>query len=81
MAKRKSRPAVAKETPVASPVSPAEPLTEPVRPKTHVAEDGDSYARIAARFPSPGLSKHERAVELRERNAGKPVNPGTIIKL
>lgn len=48
---------------------------------SYLAEDGDSYASIAAKFPKPGLSKHDRSSELYALNGGKKLNPGTEVKL
>lgn len=48
---------------------------------TYMAVDGDSYASIADKFKPAKMSKHEYAVELFEKNAGKTLDAGIIITL
>jgi hypothetical protein len=50
-------------------------------PCCYTVQDGDSYAAIAGMFPTEGMTKHERAQELYQLNGGKPLNPGTEVKL
>jgi hypothetical protein len=81
MAKRKTaRPAPA-ETYLERPVRVPKPQTTPRRPKTHLVEDGDSYALLAAQYPKPGKTKHQRATELFHINDARKLIPGTLIRL
>lgn len=50
-------------------------------PKVYAAQEGDSYAAIADKFPKPGMTKHDRSSELYALNGGKKLNPGTEVKL
>lgn len=58
----------------------AEPVEE-VAPQYIVAGEGDSYAALAARLAPEGVRSHDYARELVALNAGKPVRPGTRIRL
>lgn len=54
-------------------------IPEPVR--IHVAEEGDTYARIAGLYKPRGVSKHEYAVHLFELNKGTTLSPGMEVSL
>lgn len=56
-------------------------FAEPQKPaESYIAQDGDSYASIAARFKPTGMTKHAYAVHLSSVNSGS-LRPGAEIKL
>lgn len=56
--------------------------TKPVlQAKTYTAQNGDSYASLAARFVPAGWRKHTYALYLHEKNGGKSIKDGTVIHL
>jgi len=58
-----------------------EPEPAPEHPQFVIAGEGDSYAVIAARTAPAGVRAHDYAGELLSLNAGKPVRPGSRIRL
>jgi hypothetical protein len=60
---------------------PVEPL-EPVKPSTgsYTLIEGDSWASVASKNPSKGMTKHQRAMELAAKHgnavAGMVINVG-----
>ena len=66
------------------PVEIIEEIYEPKpvpNPRFYVAEEGDSYAAIADKFPKDGMSKHKRSLEIWRNNGGKFLHAGTEVKL
>lgn len=61
--------------------APVEELPVVGQANTHIAQDGDTYASLGDRFKPAGKTKHEHAVHLFTLNGGKPIIPGTVIKL
>jgi hypothetical protein len=57
---------------------PAKPAAKPV--EDYIAEDGDTYASIAAKL-APAGQRHALATKLASVNKNKPVTAGTIIKV
>jgi hypothetical protein len=69
------------EQPPTGPAIDSEAIPAPEQPNTHIAENGDSYALLADRYPVHGLTKHQRATELFHINNASKIVPGNIIKL
>lgn len=67
--------------PLESPTSPVEATTPVFGPITYVALESDSYASIAGEFLVPGMTKHQYAVYLAEKNRNKRIREGTVIEL
>lgn len=52
-----------------------------VVPRPGTVLDGDTYPALAERYPKPGLTKHQRALELLEINGGRNLRAGSTINL
>lgn len=50
-------------------------------PTLHIVDEGDTYASIAARWCPIGMTKHEYATLLVQKNQGAVLSAGTRIKL
>ncbi len=69
------------EMPLESPVSPIEATTPAEKVKTHTCTDSDSYASLSARFCPKGMTKHQYALELLQKNQNQALRPGASIIL
>jgi hypothetical protein len=70
------------EGPSEAPVAVEEAAPAPITARAvFVAADGDSYATIAEQYPVPGLTKHERALQLMRFHGNKPLRAGVRIEL
>lgn len=62
--------------------APADEPKLPVKVVTsYIAEDGDTYASISAKFAPKSMSKHAFAIHLTILNKNKPVVAGAEIKV
>lgn len=61
--------------------APSEATTPWAPPKTHTAQDGDTYASLAAQYTPDGWRKHTYALYLHEKNGGKTIKAGTVVNL
>lgn len=71
---------MAKDIPTETFTIPDGTILEPVV-AGYLAQDGDSYASIAAANPVKGQTLHQTARALYLLNNGKPIYPGTNITI
>lgn len=69
------------EAPQEAAEAPQEAPKPAVGPKTYLAQDGDSYASIAAAHLPAGQTKHAYATHLFSVNGGKSISAGTKVTL